>query len=155
MEWFRDHLWEAWLGAGLLLAVAEMFSMDLFLLMLSIGALAGMVLAIVGSPVWAQAIAAGAVALAMLLFVRRPMAQRFHRGPEIAMGTTRLLGQRAVVTAEITGAASGRIRLEGETWTAATLSDAVLRPGDPVDVVEIDGATAYVKPATEADQATD
>ncbi len=155
MEWFRDHLWELWLGAGLLLAVAEMFSMDLFLLMLSIGAVAGMAVAIAGGPFWLQALGASGVALAMLLFVRRPMAQRLHRGPELAFGTTRLIGQSAVVTAEITTISSGLIRLEGETWTAATHTDAVLRPGDPVDVVEIDGATAYVKPAAEADQTTD
>jgi membrane protein implicated in regulation of membrane protease activity len=147
MDWLSDHLWEMWLAIAILLALAEMLSLDLFLLMMAIGALAGMGLELLGAPFWAQAVGAGGVALAMLVFVRKPIAERLHRGPEVAMGTTRLIGQRAVVTAEISGGGSGLIRLDGEIWTAATQSADVLKPGDPVDVVQIDGATAFVQPA--------
>lgn len=148
MEWLRDHLWEAWLAAAIILGIAELASMELFLIMLASGAVAGMVLAVAGAPFIVQALAAGAVSIGMIAFVRKPVAERLHRGPDLAIGATRLLGARAVVTSEITGTVAGLIRLEGESWTAATDGDTVLKPGEPVEVVEIDGATARVKPMT-------
>lgn len=146
MDWLRDHMWETWLAISIALSIAELASMELILIMLATGAATGMLLAILGAPFAVQALAAGAVSVAMIAFVRKPMAQRLHGGPDVAMGTNRLVGQHAVVTAEIAGLMSGQIRLAGETWSASTDTDLVLKPGEPVEVVEIDGATARVKP---------
>lgn len=147
MDWLRDHPWEAWLASAILLGVAEMFSLDLFLAMLAVGALAGMGTAAVGAPFVAQALVAAAVSIAMLAFVRPELARRFHGGPELTLGTDRLIGQRAVVTEEITALAPGRIRLAGEIWTAQTPDpETSVAPGEPVEVVEIRGATAFVVP---------
>lgn len=148
MDWLRDHLWETWLAAAITLSIAELFSLELFLIMLASGAVAGMVLAVAGAPFLVQALAAAAVSVGMIVFVRKPIAQRLHAGPDLEIGATRLVGARAVVTSEISGLVPGRIRLAGETWTAAADGDTVLKPGEPVEVVEIDGATARVRPAT-------
>ncbi len=43
MEWFR---WEAWLAAAFVLGLLEMISMDLILIMLAVGAIAGMITAV-------------------------------------------------------------------------------------------------------------
>ncbi|QYJ05011.1 NfeD family protein [Nocardioides panacisoli] len=148
MDWLRDHLWEAWLAGAFALTIAELFSMELILIMLASGAVAGMVLAVAGAPFLVQALAAAAVSVGMIAFVRRPIAQRLHGGPDLEIGAERLVGERAVVTSEISGLVSGQIRLDGETWSAAAEGDTVLKPGEPVEVVAIDGATARVKPAT-------
>ena len=42
--------------------------------------------------------------------------------------------------------ASGRVKLEGEVWSARTESGVVLPAGAPVTVTRIDGATAVVVP---------
>jgi membrane protein implicated in regulation of membrane protease activity len=146
MDWLRDHLWESWLAAAIVLSIAELFSMELILIMLAAGAVTGMGLAMAGAPFAIQVLCAAGVSIAMLAFLRKPMARRLHAGPSIATGASRLIGERAVVTAEITSAATGQIRLAGETWTASTEADGLLKPGEPVEVVEIDGATARVKP---------
>lgn len=156
MDWLRDHPWESWLAASIVLVIAEMFSLDLVLLMMAVGAFAGMGLALAGADFAFQALGAAGVALAMLTLVRKPMVQRLHRGPELQLGTTKLLGQRAVVTAEIPLGGLGQIRLDGETWTAATETMSTFGPGDPVEVERIDGATAYVRPATiDSDESKD
>ena len=41
MDWIRDHGWQTWLIASLLLAGAEMTRLDLSLLMMAVGAAAG------------------------------------------------------------------------------------------------------------------
>lgn len=146
MDWLSENLWAVWLSAGLALGIAELFSMELILIMLATGAFAGMLLALLGAPFAIQALCAAGVSVAMLAFLRKPMTRRLHAGPDLATGPTRLVGERAVVTAEITNLMTGQIRLAGETWTASTDANWVLKPGEPVEVVQIDGATACVKP---------
>jgi len=149
MDWLRDHLWETWLAVAVLLGIAEMFSLDLFLAMLAIGALAGMVTALAGAPLVVQALVAAGVSVATLGFVRPTLAKRLHGGPDLPLFTDRLVGESAIVTAEISGHAPGRVRLSGEIWTAeARDKDVLLTPGDPVEVVEIRGATAIVAPTS-------
>lgn len=147
MEWFRDHMWETWLGLAILLGVAEMFSLDLVLIMLAVGAVAGMAVALAGGPFALQALVAAAASIGMLAVVRPSIAKRFHSGPELSLGHGKLVGQRGVVTEEITGLQTGRIRLAGEIWSAAPYDETLtIAPGETVEVLQIKGATAYVHP---------
>ncbi len=146
MDWLRDHLWETWLAAAILLGVAEMFSLDLFLAMLAVGALAGMATAFVTDAFVAQALVAAVVSVALLGVVRPSLARRLHGGPELTLGHDRLVGERALVTEEISSH-GGRVRLGGEIWSAAAADDSTIAAGVAVEVVEIRGATAYVRSA--------
>ena len=147
MEWFRDHMWETWLGAAVLLGVAEMFSLDLILIMLAVGALAGMVAAVIGAPVAVQLLAAAATSVAMLAVVRPGLAKRFHGGPELQLGHGKLVGVQGLVTETITALAPGRVRLAGEIWSAQPYDETLtIAAGETVEVFEIRGATAYVHP---------
>ena len=147
MDWLRDHLTEVWLGMAIVLGIAEMFSLDLILLMLAVGAVVGMVAAVVGLPFAVQALAAAAASVACLALVRPQLVKRMHSGPDLALGHGKLVGKQGVVTERITGLQNGRIQLAGEIWTAAPYDDTVaIEPGETVEVLEIRGATAYVHP---------
>lgn len=147
MEWFRDHVWETWLGLAVVLAVAEMFSLDLILIMLALGAGVGMVAALLGAPVLVQVLLAALASLAALMLARPSIARRLHGGPELMLGHGKLVGQQGVVTEEITAHATGRIRLAGEIWSAVPYDEtATIAPGETVEVMEIRGATAVVHP---------
>lgn len=150
MDWLSEHAWAAWLGVAAVLAMAELVSLDLVLIMLAVGALVGMLTAALGAGVAAQVILAGGAAVAMLAIVRPSLVARLHQGPELRLGTAKLIGQRAVVTERITGLSVGQIRLAGETWSAAPYDEhVVIEPGATVEVFEIRGATAYVHPIPE------
>lgn len=147
MDWIQDHLWETWLGLGIALAVAEMFSLDLVLIMLAGGAFVGMLTALLGLPVWATVLAAMGASVAMLALVRPKMAKRMHGGPELSLGHGKLVGVQAVVTHDITGLSSGRIKAGGEEWSALPYDDTLtISAGETVEILEIRGATAYVHP---------
>jgi membrane protein implicated in regulation of membrane protease activity len=147
MDWLADNLWQTWLGLAIVLGVAEMFSLDLVLIMMAAGAVAGMIVALVGAPFALQALVAAGASVAMLALVRPQLARRFHGGPELTLGHSKLVGQRAVVTERITGLEVGRIRLAGEVWSAAPYDEhLVITPGETVEVMAIRGATAYVYP---------
>jgi membrane protein implicated in regulation of membrane protease activity len=147
MDWLSDHLAGVFLGLAILLGIAELFSLDLILLMLAIGALVGMVSALLGAGFAVSAIAAAVASVACLALVRPALVKRFHSGPELALGHGKLVGQQGVVTERITGLEAGRIKLAGEIWTAKPYDDTlVIEPGNTVEVLEIRGATAYVHP---------
>lgn len=147
MDWLRDHLWETWLALTIVLGVAEMFSLDLVLGMLAIGTAAAMIAALVGAPELVQVLLAAGVATAMLALARPQLAQRLHSGPDLVLGHSKLVGRRAEVTAAITGTTTGRIRVDGETWSAAPYDeDLSIAAGEMVEVLQIRGATAYVHP---------
>ncbi len=148
-EWFED--WQAWLALAVALGVAELFNLDLVLLMLAAGSLVGVVLAVVGAPVVAQVLAAVAAAIAMLAFVRPSMVRRLHAGPELVLGHAALVGKQAVVVDEVS-ADGGQVRISGELWTARPYDGTTVIPvGAHVDVLQIQGATALVHPLPELD----
>ncbi|MBE7324410.1 NfeD family protein [Nocardioides sp. Y6] len=147
MEWFRDHVWETWLGLAVVLTVAEMFSLDLILIMLALGAGVGMVAALLGAPLVAQMLLAAAASLAALWLARPSIARRLHGGPDLMLGHGKLVGQQGVVTQEVAAHAAGRIRLGGEIWSAVPYDENLtLTVGATVEVLEIRGATAVVHP---------
>ncbi len=144
MDWFSEHAWEAWLGLAMLFAVAELFSLDLVLLMFAVGCIAGVVTAAVGAPVVLQVLATAAASVAMLALVRPSMVKRLHNGPDLKQGAAALIGREGYVVAEVTDQ-GGQVKIGGEIWTARPYDDdAVIAPGAKVQIFEIRGATAYV-----------
>ncbi|WP_067429911.1 NfeD family protein [Nocardioides jensenii] len=147
MDWLRDHAWETWLGLTILLGVAELFSMDLILLMLAAGAGVGVIAALLGAPLVLQVLLFAIASVAALALVRPSALKRLHSGPELSLGHGKLVGHQGVVLARITEQESGRIKLAGEEWTARPYDETiVIEPGETVEVLQIKGATAYVHP---------
>lgn len=147
MEWIQENLWGVWLAAAVALGVGEMFSLDLIMIMLAVGAVAGMVVALVGAPFAVQALVAAGASVAMLALVRPSMAKKLHDGPTLTQGHDKLLGVQGTVTQEMTGLQVGRVKLGGEVWTAAPYDETLsIAAGETVEVMQIRGATAYVHP---------
>ncbi len=151
MDWFTDHAWQVWLGIAMVLGVAEMFSLDLVLLMLASGAIVGMVLGLAGIPVVIQGLGALAAAVAMLTFVRPTWVKRLHSGPELKQGHLALIGKAGFAVEEVS-VRGGLVKVRGEVWTARPYDEHEVIPnGAKVEIFEIKGATAYVARVPELD----
>ncbi|MFF0813797.1 NfeD family protein [Rhodococcus sp. NPDC003318] len=134
-----------WLVGGVLLAAAEAATGDFFLLMLAGGALvtAGFSAA-TDLPVWIDAVVFAVVSLTLVLAVRPALVRRFSKPPLLPTNTAALPGKHALVLEEVSQH-HGRVKLDGEVWTARPLDHTeVYSPGTTVTVMEIDGATAVV-----------
>ncbi|MET9296337.1 NfeD family protein [Streptomyces sp. NPDC003077] len=127
-------------GLGIPLVVTAMPEFG----MLAIGAAAGAVTAALGGGVILQVVVFVAVSVALIAVVR-PIAKRHSaQRPGLASGVAALPGKTATVLERVDGE-GGRIKLEGEVWSARALDpDKSYEPGETVDVVEIKGATAMV-----------
>ena len=134
----------SWLIFALALAVAEALTGDMFLLMLGGGAVAASATAwLTDWPILAD----GAVFLivsVLLVVVVRPVVRRHMTPKAVRTGIQALEGKKAVVLDRV-GGDQGRIKLDGQVWSARSMDEGeVYEPGDSVTVLRIDGATAVV-----------
>lgn len=134
-----------WLVAALGLAGAEALTGDLFLLMLSGGALAAAGAGFVFDwPIWADGAVFLVVSVLLVVLVRPALRRRMESGKGMLEPAKALEGKGALVLAQVSRH-DGQVKLDGEVWTARPLDDNdVYEPGDQVTVMHIDGATAVV-----------
>ena len=151
MDWLGDHLWAGWLALAVALGAAELMSLDLILLMLAVGCIAGAISGALGAAVLLQVLVAGIASIAMLAAVRPNLIRHLHTGPELQLGHGKLVGRQAVVTEDVTAHTPGRVKLAGEIWTAQPYDDSLtIKAGETVDVLAMKGVTVYVHPANRA-----
>lgn len=134
-----------WLVAGVVLAIAELFTGTFVLLMIAAGALATAGAAALGAPLLVQILVfMGGTGLG-LLGVRPALRERFRATPEhpetFPIGIEGVEGE----VLEQVDVNSGLIRIGGEMWSARSYdASQVLAPGERVRVIEVKGATALV-----------
>ncbi|MEV7424007.1 MULTISPECIES: NfeD family protein [Streptomyces] len=136
--------WVWWLigavGLGIPLVVTAMPEFGMF----SAGAVAAAITAALGGGVVAQVLVFVVVSVALIAVVRPYAARQRSANPDANTGIDALKGRQAVVLERV-DRAGGRIKLAGEVWSARSYDeDRSFEPGQNVDVVEIDGATAVV-----------
>jgi membrane protein implicated in regulation of membrane protease activity len=139
--------WVLWLVLAVVLGVAEIATLTAALGLLGGAALVAALAAAAGLPVVLQLLAFAVASAAGLVLVR-PIAKRhmLTAGSERRFGVDALVGRNAQVVAEVSGN-GGRIRIDGDEWTARPFDDSLVIPaGTTVHVMEIRGATALVYP---------
>ncbi|MER7148641.1 NfeD family protein [Streptomyces xanthochromogenes] len=136
--------WVWWLMAAAALGIPLVLTAMPEFGMMAVGAVAAAIGAGLGMGPVGQVLLFIAVSVALIAVVRPIAARHRAQRPQLATGTEALKGRQAVVLERV-DADGGRIKLAGEVWSARTLdTDRVFEPGQQVDVVEIDGATAIV-----------
>ncbi len=139
-------MWIIWLIVAAVLGVAEVLTATLAFGLVAVAALVGAGVGFAGGNVALQ-FGAFAVASAAGLGVARPFAMRHIRQPPLLRtGTAALVGRHAYVLEEV-NAHSGRVRIDGEEWSARPYDETLVIPaGSTVDVLQIEGAKALVYP---------
>ena len=134
-----------WLIFALVLAGAEALTGHLFLVMLGGGALAAALTSwVTDFPVWENGAVFLVVSVLLLVLVRPPLKRRLTPAAAPSLGIEALHGKTALVLQRVARDA-GQVKLDGQVWSARPLNDAdVYEPGEPVTVMQIDGATAVV-----------
>lgn len=146
IEWIQQNWWVAWLVLSGGLAVSEMLTLDMTLLMLAGGALAGAGAALIfPGLLWVQVLVAVVVAVALLGVLRPEILKRLHKGPGYRSTFDQLLGSTGRAAGVIT-ASGGEANVNGETWSARSWDGEPIASGVEVEVIEVDGLTVVVQP---------
>ncbi|KJS56664.1 NfeD family protein [Streptomyces rubellomurinus] len=136
--------WIWWLLAAAALGIPLVLTAVPEFALFALGAVAAAVVAGLGAGVVPQAVTFLVVSVGLVAFVGPIARRQLRTGPQIKMGIEALKGATAVVAETVDGE-GGRIKLNGEIWSARALHPGqVYQPGQQVDVVEIQGATALV-----------
>jgi membrane protein implicated in regulation of membrane protease activity len=135
----------SWLIFALALAGAEALTGDMFLLMLSGGALAAAGTGwLTDWPILADGAVFLVVSVLLLVLVRPALRRRLAPAVGTQTGIKALEGKKALVLDRV-GSHEGQVKLDGQVWTARPLNEGdVYEPGESVTVMHIDGATAVV-----------
>jgi membrane protein implicated in regulation of membrane protease activity len=143
--------WILWLVLGVLLIVAEIFTLGFFLIFFGVGAIAASLAAMLGVGIVGQFLIFLFVSGGLTALSRTIFSQYLHpSSSELKMGTDSLPGQIGTVTVESKGALNeAAVKVFGSEWTAFPEdSDDQLVAGEKVEVIRIKGSSIYVRKVT-------
>jgi membrane protein implicated in regulation of membrane protease activity len=141
--------WEIifWAVLAALAFVGEVLTVSFFMLFFSLGAVVGLVAAMLGLGITVQAVVFVAASLLSMAVLRPALLNRLALGSGEGYRRHRgIMGESAVVTEEIEAGGKGMVRVgSGEFWTARSLHpEEKILPGTRVRVLDTDGLTALV-----------
>jgi membrane protein implicated in regulation of membrane protease activity len=139
------YTWLIWLIAAAGFIIAELFSLDLVLIMFGAGALVAALAAGLQAPLLLQTLLFAGIAIAGVVLVRPLAKRRLAAGePATKHGMEAVRGAEALVLTRV-DEHSGLVKIGGEEWSARAYDAAqTFEPGEKVNVIEVKGATALV-----------
>ena len=136
-----------WLAAVIGLAILEASTMALTCIWFATGAVAALLVALMGGGFWPQLILFTLVSGICLAAVR-PLALRHLNSQKTATNADRVVGREGLVIESIdNNRPSGQVRVSGQVWTARSADDHVTIPeGSTVIIRQIQGVKLIVEP---------
>ncbi|MGI8409846.1 MAG: NfeD family protein [Pyrinomonadaceae bacterium] len=141
--------WILWLVIGIILIIAEVFTLGFVLLWFGVGAIAAALAGFLGAPFVFQFLIFALVSIALTAMSRTIFAKYLSHSDEnsLKMGVDSLPGQVGTVTLGSKGAMQeGAVKVYGSTWTAFPIDgETELVEGEKVEVVSVKGSSIYVR----------
>ena len=135
--------WWAWVLLGVALLAVEMATPGgLFALFFGVGAIVVAPLAALGLPEAGQWVAFSVLSVASLLGLRRRLTLALSRSPPAA---AELVGEHAVVVAQVPVHGEGRVELRGVPWSARSAGGVALVVGQRCRVERVEGLTLWIR----------
>ena len=136
-----------WLIAMIALLIVEAVAPGLVSIWFALGALAALISALLGAPLWLQVLWFLLVSIAALILTR-PLARKYINARVVPTNADMLVGKECIVKESIDNiAGTGAVSVEGKIWTARMAEDsAKAAVGDVVSVLRIEGVKLIVAP---------
>lgn len=135
-----------WLVLLLLFAGGEAISVGLTSIWFAAGALAALIAALLGGPLWIQVTLFLAVSLLCLAAVR-PLAKKHLNDKVEPTNADRVIGAEAQVTEDIDNIhGRGAVIIRGIAWSARSQDGSPIPAGTVVKVLRIEGVKVFVEP---------
>lgn len=148
----EQFTWILWIVLGVILIVAEIFTLGFVLLWFGVGALAAALAGWLGLGFGQQFLIFAVISIALTAMSRTIFANYFTRDENsLKTGIDSLPGQIGTVTIASKGALhQGAVKVYGSIWTAYPINEAApLVEGEKVEVVCVQGSSIYVRKANE------
>ena len=135
IDYLIANMWQVWAVVSIVCLILELSSGDFFIICFSIGAVFGIIAAVLGLNIYWQLFIFAIFSLLSVLFVR-PVALRYlHKNePNKPSNADALLGRTGKVTEAIAAGSNGYVQIDGDMWRA--VSDTDIPVGETVRVVD-------------------
>ena len=135
-----------WLALLIGFIALEAATVKLVSIWFAAGALAAMIVCLIGGPLWLQVLVFFTVSI-VLLATLWPMARKHLKAKAVATNADALVGKLCRVTEEIDPVEGGRVKVGDVTWSARSESAQVIPTGSMVRILKIQGAKVLVEEA--------
>lgn len=139
-------MWQVWLIIAGLFFVGEIATVGFLIFWFGIGALIAMIVSFFTSNIIIQT-TIFVISSTILIFATKPFVKKFADVKKTNTNVYSIIGKKALVTKTIDPIHSvGQIKINGEVWTAESENNQVIDEGSEVEILEIKGVKAIVKP---------
>ena len=139
-------MWQIWLIISGLFFIGEIATVGFLIFWFGVGALIAMIVSLFTSNIIIQT-TIFVVSSTILIFVTKPFVKKFADVKKTNTNVYSIIGKKALVIKTIDPIRSvGQIKLNGEVWTAESENNEVIEEGLEVEILEIKGVKAIVKP---------
>jgi len=133
-----------WLILAVLFGVIEIITLSLTTCWFVIGALCALIASYFNASWEFQIIIFTATSVLLLLFVR-PVAQSHFKIGAVKSGSPALIGEVGIVQERIAHPLYGLVTINGQIWTAESLTAEPIEVGEKVEITQIEGVILRVR----------
>lgn len=142
-------MWQIWLIAAGVFLVLEIFTMGFLVFWLGIGCLLAMFISFITDSIIIQT-SVFVISSGLLIFATKPLVKKLAEKDNAKTNVYSLVGKKAIVIEDIDWATgNGQIKFEGQVWSAKTKEQVNIPKGTEVEIENIEGVKAFVKPLNE------
>ena len=139
-------MWQIWLIISGLFFILEIVTVGFLVFWFGIGALFAMITSFFTDSITIQT-AVFLITSTALLFLTKPLVKKLSRKDKVQTNAYSIIGKTGIVTIEINSKkGNGQVKIGSEIWSAKTTNDETIPEGTEIEIVEIDGVKAVVKP---------
>lgn len=138
-------MWQIWLIIAGLFFIGEIITVGFLIFWFGIGALIAMAVSFFTTNIIIQT-SVFIVSSAILLFATKPFVKKFVDVKPTKTNAYSIIGQKALVIKEINSHSVGQIKIKGEVWSAESENDETIKESSEVEILQIKGVKAIVKP---------
>lgn len=142
-------MWQIWLIIAILFFILEMMGPGFLLFWVGIAALITMVVSIFVDSIVIQ-IGIFTISSILLLFCTRSFVKKISKNDTVNTNAYSFIGKKGIVTKEIHPTnGTGQIKVDGEVWSAKSISNDIISEGELITILKIDGVKAVVQKQNE------
>ena len=136
-----------WLISMIVLFIVEAATVNLMTIWFAFGALAALVVSLLGGELWLQIVAFILVTILTLIPTRKLAKKYFGKNRHQATNADVVIGKDCAVTEDIDNLfATGTVKCMGKEWTARSENGKKIAIGETVTAVAIEGVKLIVRP---------
>lgn len=141
-------MWCVWLIIAGFCFVIEMITVGFLIFWFGIGALLTMLISfLIPNNILLQ-FAIFVISSTLLIFLTKPFVEKFTKNDKkVATNAYSIIGKKGIVTQSIDPTQGvGQIKVAGEVWSAKTADGSTIEKDTQIEITEIEGVKAIVKP---------